>query len=73
MGCSEAPGTERVRGVDRQQRVAGLLHHFKKVSFESLYSREFAQTYFGGNLPRRCRGYENHIERICHDFRCLTA
>ncbi len=73
MGCSKARSTKRVRGVDRQQRVTRLLHYFEKVSFESLCSREFAHAYFGGDLPRRRRGYENHIERFCHDFSGLTT
>jgi len=73
MRCSKSPGTKRVRGFDRQQRVTGLLHNLKKVSFESLDSREFAKTYFGGYLPRRYRGYKNHSERFRHNFSGLTA
>jgi hypothetical protein len=70
---NEPPGAESVFSVDRQQRISGVLNNFEEISLKSDCPRKFAETYLRGNLPRSSRRYEDHVERIGHYFRYLTA
>ena len=73
MFAGEATGAERALGINRKQCIAGIVHNIQEFSFERFCSWQFPQAYFGCDLPRRCRGYENYVDPIRDDRRCLTA
>ena len=61
MVTGETTSAECARCVDGEHGVARIVHYIKKISLENLGTLEFADTNFGGDLPRGCGGDQDVI------------
>ena len=61
--AGKAGCTQRILGIDGEQRIAILMQRFQNPEFQGRRLRQFSNANFGRNLPHRYNGDKQYIFR----------